>query len=403
MQKIHRHRRVALAIAAFLLVSASPALAEGECQSIGPDKNGTIVAMAHPPSGGDDTAALEACINAAPPGATMRFPVPKSGGLVYTTNGIVDIYARASLTIEGAGVTFKTNLLGVMVFEPPVMKDRPKIHVQITNSTGITIKGLTIDGGLQEVAGDCNYSESWGNESGYQVENSSGVLLDGITVREVGGDFIYFGGGGGSATTNSRVTNWLGDCAGRMAAGFAGAGLVENITVENGATTAGDRRVGRSWLDLEGIDNTFVARNIVVRNNTVGHYSSSNFFIAAGGGGSHYNITVSGNTLVDNTLRSRIGANAAFDRQGYVIENNHGAGEQSGTLITCTNCDGLRVAGNTQTFVNDNPDQPACDKCVPQTFVYEVGVALSGGSTGFTIEQTMDDFPNVDFVYTEAP
>jgi len=75
----------------------------------------------------NDTNAITACINAAPPGSAIFFPPG-----IYFTNA--PVYITKSLTVWGYGATIKSSVY------------TQGVKLAITSS-GVIIRGLTIDGG----------------------------------------------------------------------------------------------------------------------------------------------------------------------------------------------------------------------------------------------------------------
>ena len=92
------------------------------------------------------TEALNALIGSAPDGATVRFPV---GGR-FRIDGVVFVSGRHDVTIDGRGSTLVAPTDGAGIPVPrynfrgrwPRMRE----HVDIEDSTGVTVRDLTVMG-----------------------------------------------------------------------------------------------------------------------------------------------------------------------------------------------------------------------------------------------------------------
>lgn len=226
--------------------------------------------------------------------------VPDSSTLTFTQNGcykiegVLYIYNRNNLVIEGNGATFQAFTDGSALPPPSETSaqflkplwPRARSHWVTHFGSNITLRNMTVKGANPK-AGPTNdaFEVTLEAQHGFLLASTKGVLLENVTVNDTYGDLVSLSRGVDSAIVrNNRLER-----SGRQGVTVDGA---TNVVVENNTIT----QIGRSVIDIEPPTGTGIVKNVKVVNNNIGRALLT--FIAAYGRGQIVDdITVEGNTL----------------------------------------------------------------------------------------------------------
>lgn len=330
----------------------------------------------------DVTAQFQSYLGSVADGDTIQFPA----GACYRLDGALRLTDRHDLTFVGlgSGATLRQVTL------PPAT---PKIEHTMINTlggSGLTFKNLT----LQSTNNAAGYKVSREWYAGFEIEGTSGVLIDNVHGKDLWGDFVQVDPDTRPATdvmaTGVTVQNSSADHVGRHAFSCGGC---DDVTFDH--NTISD--VGYHAFDLEVEASWWHANNVRFTNNTMTGYLHLGVVANAGVGTYVTNVTITGNDDTAATLQTCQAPVQVLDteptKDHWMIANNHfkslGVGfDISGAdYVTaknnvvylkrggCTNqTAAATVATTSHDIVNDNDFQGA-DRLV------QPGAALGTGSS----------------------
>jgi hypothetical protein len=296
----------------------------------------------------DVTGPLNAFFAGLGPNTTVVFP---PGGR-YRSESVVLLHDKVGLTVEGNGSTIFALTKGKDV--PPPKGGyrrywpRRREHIHIRRGTDVTLRNLVVDGANPRGGPTPEaYVIALEGQAGVAISRSKNVVLEGMTIEDTYGDFVWITGRSKEITIRNNT--------------MARSGR-QGIAVVNGSTVLIERNdidgVARSVFDLEPAGRAW-ANSVVMRHNRVGAYR--NFLLAAVGGGPNVNDI----WLHDNTVDGANGVTVAAgfwkqQRRNLYILDNVGTGfrrapsrtAQNGLihrgLIQLTNLVGVTIRGNDQ-------------------------------------------------------
>jgi hypothetical protein len=320
----------------------------------------TVPASIDATGGRDVTQELNALFASAPAGATVQFP---SGGR-YRVDGVVFVTGRRNVTIDGRGSTLTAPDDGTATpvprFNFRAHWPRLRQHVDIEDSTGVTIRDLTVQGPNASGA----YVPKLEGQAGFVVSGSSDVTLDHVTARATFGDGVYIVG----HSTGVRIQDCTLDHIGRQ-----GVAVVDgvDITVQGCSIAA----IGRSAIDLEPAHGA--ARSVHVQDNQV--RDVTNFLLAAGGSGVNVgDVWLERNRVTGGRGVSVYAGQARFLRSGIHVIDNTGEGVSAGyqrALLRFIRFDGVEVKGNHQAVRKRVAPVVLVDSCHPDVSGNDFGGA----------------------------
>jgi hypothetical protein len=301
------------------------------------------------PASIDDTGAqdvtdpLNAFLATLAPGTTAQF----ERGARYRIEGVLLVFKKSDITIDGNGATFFASTNGKDA-KPPRAGFRhhwPRRRQQwdVRNSSAITLRDFTIDGANPSAGPTpAAYVPALEGQAGIGISRTNGIVIDSVRITDTYGDFIWITG----QTKNVTIHNSTFARSGRQGIAVVSG---SNIVIEDNDI----RDVALSVFDLEPLGKN-LAQNVRIRDNVVGEYR--NLLLAAGGGGPGVNdIWLESNRVTaDNGIQVFAG-HLRQQRRGYHILNNVGTGvatPTSGTgrpgLFQFLNLDGVEIRGNVQ-------------------------------------------------------
>lgn len=211
----------------------------------------------------DDTAAIQAAIQAAPGGATVYLP---TGAYLITPPLLV---TRSNLTIAGDGDTtvlrYAGDQRGIQVGGAGTTRHVTLRSFRITSghTTGASVAGrgaVMIEGdsgSTSEIQVTGVVVDAVGT-SGFVASGASGVTLTNATVRDVGEHGIYLSGCTRCAVTNPTVTNAHQDAALGSTAAAIKLSSGSEIAVSGGTLDAGTLEDGSGIIAEGGVSKVTV-------------------------------------------------------------------------------------------------------------------------------------------------
>lgn len=164
----------------------------------------------------DVTAAIQSALGALTPGETLVFPVEGC----FRVDRTVILEQKDDVAIEGNGSRFLRTAVSPVELRYP----KNNIHFRVLGSTGIAIRGLTIESTNDGAAGGTTIADSRGDlhavnchpgagcytvalefEAAFHIQDSSRVLLEDCAAKFVWGDGVYMAGNDGVTVRRVRV------------------------------------------------------------------------------------------------------------------------------------------------------------------------------------------------------
>jgi len=252
----------------------------------------------------DVTGPLTDWIRSVPDGSTLAF----DAAACYRVDGTLWISGRNHLVLEGNQATFRAVTDGSELGDARAIRARAMFH--LADSTDITLRDIIVKGanpaaGTSEPA----YQARFEAQHAYVVDSSRTVMLDHVQAYDVYGDFVYIGYRSSDVTVQDSVFSRNG----RQGWTINGA----DVLIANNSIS----EVRRSTIDMEPALPTWAARNVVIRDNLVGH-GRLLFFASLGAAARIENVVVSGNRLVGRPMTFKIDPPASGTRSNYRILDN---------------------------------------------------------------------------------
>lgn len=291
----------------------------------------------------DVTEALNGFIASVPDSTTIRFPADAK----YRIDGTLWIENRHGLSFEGNGATFFTtepmpygttvNRQGETVNDP---RNRNRSQWSAKNSSGLifrdmTVRGANPAGGIEEGA----YVSALEAQHGFNLVDVQDVLIEGVRVTDVFGDFVYIGGRQMSRGVTIRDNHF--ERNGRQGIAITAG---EEVLIER--NYIGQTR--RASIDLEPNNALGGAKRVTIRENTFG--PGRLVWIAAGNSlGTIEDLTVENNRLLEGrTMTMHIRPRSGRRARIRVVGNSSAekAGGSGDGMLYFLNVDGVEVRGN---------------------------------------------------------
>lgn len=299
-----------------------------------------------PVAGVDQTAALQAVIDAAPdgtPGDRTQLCFPNKAK-VYRVDGQLLIEERTHVQIVGRSNTLhRTALLGDV---DPTAKTKWVPQLDIVSSDDVVAGHLQITS-----VGDCAFDTNFEGESAVHIGGSTDVTLTAFTIFGPAGDGygitwkqVPGSQAPGMPSERIAITGGSVTCTGRQGVGVTSStydSVVSGVTFD---------QIARSILDLEmaGSSPTLLIDDFTFSGNTAIHTNLN--FVAGAGGGVHRDVSIIGN--VAESLKGKYGnSNEIVDRFNIVFDGNVGTEpltHGSELLLAFKGVDGVTVTDNTQ-------------------------------------------------------
>jgi hypothetical protein len=279
-------------------------------------------------SGGTDvTDALQDFLATVANGSTIAFPE----GAQYRVDGSIGINGKRNLTVDGNGATVFATTEG----------ERNRTQLNIVDSTRVVVRDLVVKGANPAGGvGDAAYKAELEAQHGINIIGSVGIELDGVTVTDVYGDFVYIGQRRG--TDWSRKI-WIHDST-FARNGRQGIAVTAGREIVFERNTIGDTR--RATIDLEPNNTQGGAEDVFILDNTVGQGRLR--FVASHGRGRVDDITISGNRLDGIALTVDVVAPGDTRRTGWWVGENSSTKESDRTPLLFTRVDEVVVRNNIQ-------------------------------------------------------
>ena len=276
----------------------------------------------------DVSAALNAWVKTVPNGSTIVF---KSNG-TYRLNSALLISSRQNLTFDGNGATLRS--YGGYSESGSVLR--------VFGCTGITIRDIKLVGNSPTPGvyiGGKEYAH------GVQIVQGGDIEIDNSTISNVYGDAVNSDYDTDGVWVHDSTINRPGRAGIVVLSGINW--LVENNYFYNPSNTS-------AIVDIEPYEADGVVRHFTFRNNTI---AGNTFYFAANYGSAISDITISGNTALNGSLRAIIGR-VGPRPQRVTITNNIAKGPAvtwnpdalSGGGMVLMHIDGLTVTGNVASF-----------------------------------------------------
>lgn len=245
----------------------------------------------------DSTATLQAWIDSAPANSTLTMP---QGGC-WNVNGTITVESTTGLTINANGSTFMQ----------PTAPEAGAPILQLWLDSNLTIKNLKVQGALNPAGSDGGASDE--GDYGVEMEADTDVVLSGISMNDIQGDFIYLSPPYDVDTVSDALNKniWITGSTFQNG-GYHGVSIesVDGLVIYDDTFT----NVDFDAFDLEYDDystafNTngtpyWAAQdNIAILDSTWTNWGGGDWFVSDQGqspGVQEQNVTISGNTLDGN-------------------------------------------------------------------------------------------------------
>ena len=221
-------------------------------------------------------------------------------GACWNVDGTVTIRSKRGLAINANGSTFLQATAPTT--SSPIL--------QLWLDTDLAIENLNIHGALNQTGSNGGSDEG---DYGIQMEADNGVLLSGISLNEIQGDFVYLSPPNDVDSTSDALNKnvWIIGSTFHNG-GYHGLSIesVDGFVVDNDTFT----NINEDAVDLEydeystpfnadGTPYWAAQDNISILNSTWTNWNGSDWFVSDQGQGpgvQQQHVTVSGNTLNDN-------------------------------------------------------------------------------------------------------
>ena len=272
-------------------------------------------------------------------GGTVQFPP----GARYRVEGTLELVGCHGLTVEGNGAEIVATTPGA----------RTRSHWRVRGGSNLIFRNIVVRGANPRAGtGNNAYRPAREAQHGFEALAVRGLLLEGVTVTDVYGDFVYLGGERQTQPDGSVRLVWSQDVTVRGSTlqrnGRQGITITaaERVLIEG--NQIGETR--RSTFDIEPNNRNGGARDVRIVGNSIG--AGRLLFLAMGGvGGQIDNVQVVGNYLL-RSLTATVNASDGGRRSNLVIADNvgHGPHISSSAALRFWDVDGLVVTGNEAMF-----------------------------------------------------
>jgi polygalacturonase len=277
----------------------------------------------------DDTAAIQAAINAVPAGGTVY--IPDGTYMIEAVNAHLNLKSNMTLSLASAAI------LKALPWAGPGSG-----VVRVYNLTDVSIIGGIIDGNKDHhtppIPCDWRVCGQWG--MGIDVYDSTNLYIEGVIAMNCFGDGFYFGGSANAnpVSKNIRVYKVTADLNRRQGLTITS---VDGMTIDHSLFKNTDGTNPMAGIDMEP-DPGNVVKNVSVTNSVFINNSGAGLMLWAGPDNQVVNnITVTGNTMSNNTPNYGIWM---LNVQDTVVHNNVMQGNLSAirleagtTRVTITN------------------------------------------------------------------
>jgi hypothetical protein len=231
------------------------------------------------------TTEILAWIASVPDGSTLQF----GPNACYRVDGTLRVRYRHNLTFEGNHATFRAFTDGSELGSAWNIRTRSMWN--FADSTNLTLRNTVVIGANPNAGrGDLAYRAIYEAQHAYLIQNTQTALLDHVEAYDVYGDFVYVG----SNSSDVTVRNSTFSRNGRQGWTINGT----NVLFENNSIS----ETRRATIDMEPALPGWVARNITIRNNTIGK-GRLYFFASVGAAATIDNVNVIGNHLIGKSMR----------------------------------------------------------------------------------------------------
>jgi hypothetical protein len=277
-------------------------------------------------TGSNQTAALQAWIDAAPNGSTLCFRPDAR----YRSDGILKVERRANLTFLGQGAT---------IVATTASTDNRR-NWWLNGSTGITFRDLTVEGANPSPG---TFNDDRQHEHGFWIDGGGDIEIADVRLLNQYGDGIYLGNRDGAIdwTDGVRIHDVTISGVGRNCIAIVAA---RNVTVERVAMSA----CGYHAFDIEPNSGEGGADRIVWRDSTVRAPVEEYVFASNGKAGTMTNIRVERVKVTGKAFRTTVQAQPGYRFANVAIVDNSSDTPARGPVMVFRSIDGLTVTGNEQ-------------------------------------------------------
>jgi len=304
----------------------------------------------------DNSAAFTAVKNKSASGSTVYFPPATSQCLT------------SAAIVAKSGVTYFA-YPGTVTIGPTSTSVSSPLLFTSANNTGVTVYGLTFDGGGQDFAG--------GAPNTVQSYRDIGTVFDHVTIQNTRGIGILFSGSAQSGLTNSTLNNIGNHWRTTNSNTDRAQGLSICCT---GTFALSDNFVNNNLFINTGLDAISVGgSNMIISGNRCELLDFNQLTTLTPG---PYSACVYANTLTGSVISNNYSINASGNGLDLYNSNNLSV---TGNYIIASGSAGIGIFGNTNTSVvgnvtlNNNQSTNTCSTCS------RAGISLSNGGSNITI------------------
>ena len=291
-----------------------------------PAPTATCTSTAPTATGSNQTAGLQAWIDAAPDGATLCLQPDAT----YRSDAILKLERRHDLTFIGQGAT--------IVAAAGASSNRP--NWWLVGSTGITFRDMTIQGAN---ANPATFDADHQFEHGFWIDGGGDIEIADVLLLNQYGDGIYLGNrdGGLAWADGIRVHDVTITGAGRNCIAIVAA---RNVTIERVVLSG----CGYHAFDIEPNAGDGGADGIVWRDSAVHSPIAEYIFASNGKAGTMTNIRIERVKAYGEAFRTTVQAQPGYRFANIAIVDNSSDTAARGPVMAFRSIDGLTVSGNDQ-------------------------------------------------------
>lgn len=283
----------------------------------------------------DVTAQLNSFLDGIPAHSIVSFPAHGR----FRVEDVVTLEDMNDVTLDGEHATLFSTSVGY----------RERALLSLVGGSDLTLRDFVLEGGNPNGGAAGVYAADAEGQHGIRVRGSQRVLIEGTTITDMRGDFIYLG-----RDLRKKTSTW-----GRSSSdvvvrdntmarnGRQGISITQASRVLISHNTISDVR--RTVFDLEPNASSWVVEDVTISHNQVGIKHLN--FLSSTGPGPVNDVVVRGNVLHGSPMNSMIKNKLGNQRRNWRFIGNiadKGFGSPQRGVVVAIGVEGLAFLNNTQ-------------------------------------------------------